>query len=99
MNQEAENEEFEIWLKTKFVDYVWISGHKFRRTKTSDIDVDEAPFTEAEAKILYSMLSSNNPLKQLNGSLIIWGRNGILIKFFLVVVILMLLIAFVILRR
>ena len=97
--QEAENEEFEIWLKTKFVDHIWISGHRFRGTKTSDIDIDEALFTEAEAKILYDMLSSNNPLRQLNGSLIIWGRNGILIKFFLVVVLLMLLIVFVIVRR
>jgi len=92
-------EEFEIWLTTKFVEYVWIGGHRFRETKTSDIDVDDVLFTEAEARQLYAMLSSKNPLTRLSGSLLIWGRNGIMVKVFLFVALLMLLIVFIIVRR
>lgn len=100
MNQEKNvTEDFEIWLKTKFVDQVWIGGHRFKGTKTSDIDIDGALFTEIEAMQLYKMLYSNNPLIRLKGSLLIWGRNGILVKLFLVIALLMLLIVFVIVRR
>lgn len=91
--------EFELWLKTKFVEHIWIGGHRFAGTKTSDIDVDGALFTESEAKHLYQMLSSSNPLPRLNGSLIIWERNGTVVKLFLVLALLMLLIVFVIVRR
>lgn len=91
--------EFELWLKTKFIDQIWIGGHRFKGTKTSDIDVDGALFTEAEAKQLYQMLTSSNPLTRLNGSFVIWERNGMIVKLFLGVALLMLLIVFIIVRR
>jgi hypothetical protein len=100
MNQEkTKAEEFELWLKIKFIDHIWIGGHRFKGTKTSDIDVDGALFTETDAKQLYQMLSSNNPLTRLNGSLLIWEKNGILVKLFLVIALLMFLMVFVIVRR
>ena len=100
MNQEKGGmAEFELWLKTKFIDHIWIGGHRFKGTKTNDIDVDGALFTEGEARQLYQMLSSSNPITRLNGSFVIWGRNGTVVKLFLVVALLMLLIVFVIVRR
>lgn len=91
--------EFELWLKTKFIDHIWIGGHRFKGTKTNDVDVDGALFTEAEAKQLYVMLSSPNPLTRLNGSFVIWERNGTIVKLFLGIALLMLLLVFVIVRR
>jgi hypothetical protein len=91
--------EFELWLRTKFVEYIWVGGHRFKRTSTSDVEIDGTLFTEEEARRLYQMLTSRNPLTRLNATFIIWERNGMLVGLFLVVALIMLLIVFVVVRR
>ncbi len=91
--------EFELWLRTKFVEQIWVGGHRFKRTPTSDVEIDGALFTEEEARQLFHMLTSRNPLTRLNATVIIWERNGMLVKLFLVVALLMLLIVYVVVRR
>jgi len=92
------SEEFEIWLKTKFIKQVWIGGHNFKATRTSDIMIDGALFTESEAKLLCQKLTSKNPISQLNGALLIWERNGTLVKILFVIALLSLLVVFIIVR-
>jgi len=91
--------EFELWLKTKFVEHIWVGGHMFKKTPTNDVEVDGTLFTEEEAKQLYTMLTSRNPLTRLNASFIVWERNGVLVGLFLVVALIMLLIVFIVVRR
>jgi hypothetical protein len=100
MNQEkAELEDFELWLKTRFVDQVWIGGHSFRITKKGVLEVDGKLYTEEEARLLYPMLTSKNPLKVLNGKFLIWERNGTLIKILQVTAVIALIIVFIVVRR
>jgi len=91
--------EFELWLRTKFVEHIWMGGHRFKKTPTSDVEVDGVLFSEEEVRRLFEMLTSRNPLTHLNATLIIWERNGMLVKLFLVIALLMFLIVFIIIRR
>lgn len=91
--------EFDLWLRTKFVDHIWMGGHRFEKTPTSDVKVGGVLFTEEEVRQLFEMLTSSNPLTRLNATLIIWERNGTLVKLFLVIALAMLLIVFVVVRR
>jgi hypothetical protein len=97
--EEAELEDFEIWLKTKFVDQIWIGGHSFRATKESALEVDGKPYTEEDARLLYLMLTSMNPLRVLSGKFLIWERNGTLIKILQVIAVIALIIVFIMVRR
>lgn len=97
--ERAELEDFEIWLKTKFVDQVWISGHSFRTTEENTFEVDGSPYTEEEIRLLYLMLKSRNPLRALRGNLLIWERNGTLITILKVITIIALIIIFIVVRR
>lgn len=100
MKQEnGRTSEFELWLKTKFVEHIWVGGHKFKRTPTSDVKVDGALFTEGEVRQLFHMLTSRNPLTRLHATIIIWERNGILVKLFLIIALLMLILVYVVVRR
>lgn len=100
MNQEkAELEDFELWLKTRFVDQVWIGGHSFRITKKGALEVDGKLYTVEEARLLYLMLTSKYPLKVLNGKFLIWERNGTLIKILQVTAVIALIIVFIVVRR
>jgi hypothetical protein len=95
----GESAEFELWLKTKFVAQIWKGGHRFKKTPTNDVEVDGVLFTEEEVKELFQMLNSRNPFTRLNGTIIIWERNGTLVKFFLIIALVMLLIVYVVVRR
>ena len=77
-------EEFDLWLRTKFTESFWMGGHRFEKTETGDVKVDRAPFSVEEARQLFLMLSSRNPLTRLNATLIIWDRNGTLVKVLLI---------------
>jgi len=99
MNQGAELEDFEVWLKTRFVDQVWIGGHNFRATKEGALEVDGRSYTEEEARLLYLMLTSRDPLRVLSGKFLIWERNGTLIKILQVTAVITLIIVFIVVRR
>ena len=97
--EKPEIEDFELWLKTRFIDQVWIKGHKFRITKKGNLEIDGRLYTVDEARYLYGLLISKNPLDVLNGKLLIWERNGTLIKIFQIIAVIALLIIFIIVRR
>jgi len=59
---------FELWLKTKFTDAFWFKGHKFEKTENEDIMIDGGYFTSEEAKQLFRMLNSRNPIVKLNAT-------------------------------
>ncbi|MBM3292530.1 hypothetical protein FJY84_07615 [Candidatus Bathyarchaeota archaeon] len=100
MSQEKPQEEdFELWLKTRFIEQVWINGHKFRITKKGDIEIDGRIYTVEEARYLYRLIISKNPLEVLNGKFLILERNGTLIRILQVIAVIALIIVFVIVRR
>jgi len=92
-------EDFNLWLKTKFTDVFWIRGHKFEKTKGDDVLVDGGVFTKEEAKELFKMLTSKNPITRFNATLMIWDRNGLLIKIMLILALITLLFIYLRVRR
>jgi hypothetical protein len=73
-------EDFDLWLKTKFTDTFRLTGHKFEKSNRDDILVDGGLFTKEEVKELFRMLISRNPFLRFNATIVIWERNGVLIK-------------------
>jgi len=73
-------EEFNLWLRTKFTEVFWFKGHKFEKTDGEDILIDGGFFTREEAKEIFKMLNSRNPFTRLNATIMIWERNGFLMK-------------------
>lgn len=73
-------EDFDLWLKTKFTDVFWFKGHKFEKTPGEDILVDNGLFKKGEAKELFGMLNAGNPFTRFNATILIWERNGFLVK-------------------
>jgi len=91
-------EEFDLWLKTRFADKIWIGGHLFEK-RMGEILIDGGSFTSDEAKMLFQMLTSKNPLDKINASIIIWDRNGTLVKVLVTLAILALIVVYVWVRR
>lgn len=73
-------EDYDLWLRTKFTDVFWFKGHKFEKTKGEGVLVDGGLFTKEEAKELFRTLNSRNPFAKFNATILIWERNGFLIK-------------------
>jgi hypothetical protein len=80
MSKELLSEDFDLWLKTKFTDTFWLTGHKFEKTRNENVRVDSGLFAKEEAKELFRMLISQNPFTRFNATIVIWERNGILTK-------------------
>lgn len=88
-------EEFSLWLRSAYSGAFYVAGHKFEKTDTEDVRVDNGLFKRDEAAHLYRMLVSKNPITQLNAWLAILERNGSLLWILLAVsFILMLLVIF-----
>ena len=92
-------EEFDLWLRTKFTESFWMGGHRFEKTETGDVQIDRAPFSAEEARQIFLMLSSRNPITRLSATLIVWDRNGTLVKVLLIAALLLLLLVFIMVRR
>lgn len=92
-------EDFDLWLRTKFTDVFWFKGHRFEKTKGEDILVDGGPFLKREAKELFRMLTSQNPLGKLNATILIWERNGFLTKIIITLAFIALLLIYFKVRR
>lgn len=71
-------EEFKGWFRTGSRFPLAIKGHTFSLSRDGIVKVDGGKFIYEEALQLVVMLNSRNPFTQLNASLIIWERNGIL---------------------
>lgn len=71
-------EEFTSWFRMGSRFPLAIRGHTFSVGKDGMVRVDGGKFVYEEALQLVIMLNSRNPASQINASLIIWERNGVL---------------------
>lgn len=95
----SQKDEFELWLRSKFTVAFYYKGHRFERTASGAVLVDNGLFQEPEARALFQMLSSSNPVTRLNGVLAIWERNGTLLKILLAAAFLILIFILIRIRR
>lgn len=95
----ASKDEFELWLRSKFNVSFYYKGHRFERTTSGAVLVDNGLFQELEARALFQMLSSPNPITRLNAVIAIWERNGTLLKVLLIAAFLLLLFVFIRIRK
>ena len=98
-NQKPLKDEFNLWLKTKFVESFWFRGHKFEKNGTEYVRIDNALFSEEEARQLFELLTSRNPFTRLTATVAIWERNGFLLKLLLIVAFLLVLLMIIRVRR
>jgi hypothetical protein len=71
-------EEFQMWFKTHSRFPLAIKGHSFAISRDGLVKIDGGKFVYEEALQLVMMLNSKNPLSQVNATVVIWERNGVL---------------------
>jgi hypothetical protein len=89
-------EEFDVWLNSKYSNPFWVGHHRFEKSVTGEIRVDNGVFRREEAAILFQMLRSRDPFTRLNAKFVIWERNRSLLVLLVIVTAIML--ALVIIR-
>ena len=89
-------EEFEVWMNSTYSNPFWLGRHRFEKSTTGEILVDNGVFRRDEAIILFRMLNSRDPFTRLNANFVVWERNRILLV--LLVVITTILLALVVTR-
>ena len=89
-------EEFDLWLNSKYSNPFWVGHHRFEKSVTGEIRVDNGVFKREEATILFRMLRSRDPFTRLNAKFVIWERNRSLLILLVIVTAIML--ALVIIR-
>jgi len=92
-------EEFNLWLRSSYSGAFYVAGHKFEKTDMDDIRVDGGLFKRDEAAQLYRLLSSRNPITQINALLAILERNGTLLWILLVISFILMLLVIIRVRR
>jgi hypothetical protein len=86
----ATREEFDMWLNSKYSNPFWIGHHRFEKSVTGEIRVDNGVFNREEAFMLFRMLNSRDPLTRLNANVVIWERNRSLLILLLIVTLILL---------
>ena len=76
-----------------------VRGHTFMLKKENIIKVDNGTFVYEEALELVKMLNSRNPFNQLNASIVIWERNGVLRLMVLALVAILVILVIALARR
>ncbi len=84
-------QEFEVWINSKYSNPFWLGRHRFEKSTTGEIRVDNGVFKREEAIILFRMLNSRDPFTRLNANFVIWERNRILLVLLIVVTTILLL--------
>jgi hypothetical protein len=97
--KQLSQEEFNLWLKSNYSGAFYVAGHKFEKTDTEDIRVDGGVFSKDDAAQLYRLLSSRNPITQINALLAILERNGMLLWILLGISFILMLIVLIRVRR
>jgi len=92
-------EEFDLWLSSKYSNPFWVGHHRFEKSITGEIRVDNGVFNREEAIILFRMLKSRDPLSRLNANFVIWERNRSLLILLLIVTIMLLTLVVIRIRR
>jgi len=88
-----------MWLGGKYSNPFWIGHHRFEKSITSEIRVDNGVFNREEAIILYRMLKSRDPFTRLNANFVIWERNRSLLVLLVIVTLIMLALVVIRIRR
>jgi hypothetical protein len=83
-------EEFDLWVSSKYSNPFWVGRHRFEKSITGEIRVDNGVFTRDEAIILFRMLKSRDPFTRLNANFVIWERNRILLVLLVIVTVVLL---------
>jgi hypothetical protein len=83
-------EEFDLWLNSRYSNPFWVGRHRFEKSITGEIRVDNGVFNREEAMIVYRMLKSRDPFTRLNANFVIWERNRSLLILLVVVTIVLL---------
>jgi hypothetical protein len=95
----SQQEEFELWVTSKYSNPFWVGHHRFEKSITGEIRVDNGMFTREEATILFRMLKSRDPFTRLNARFVIWERNRSLIVLLAIVTIILLALVVIRIRR
>lgn len=83
-------EEFDLWMSSKYSNPFWVGRHRFEKSITGEIRVDNGVFKRDEAIILFRMLKSRDPFTRLNANFVIWERNRILLVLLVIVTVILL---------
>jgi hypothetical protein len=83
-------EEFDLWLSSRYSHPFWIRHHRFEKSITGEIRIDNGVFNREEAMIIYRMLKSRDPFSRLNANFVIWERNRTLLVLLVIVTIILL---------
>ncbi len=83
-------EEFDLWMSSRYSNPFWVGRHRFEKSITGEIRVDNGAFKRDEAIILFRMLKSRDPFTRLNANFVIWERNRILLVLLLIITIILL---------
>jgi len=92
-------EEFDLWLTSKYSSPFWVGRHRFEKSITGEIRVDNGLFRREEAIVLFKMLKSRDPFTRLNANFVIWERNRSLLVLLLVVTLILLALVVIRIRR
>jgi hypothetical protein len=92
-------EEFDVWLSSKYSNPFWVRHHRFEKSVTGEIRVDNGVFRREEAAILFRMLRSRDPFTRLNAKFVIWERNRSLLVLLVIVTVIMLALVIIRIRR
>jgi len=92
-------EQFREWANRRSRLPLAVKGHSFLLKGDDVVIVDGGRFFYEEALDLVRMLNSRNPIAQLNASVMIWERNGVLRIVVLSLIVLILVVVFLFARR
>ncbi len=92
-------EQFREWANRRSRLPLAVKGHSFLLKGDDVVIVDGGRFFYEEALDLVRMLNSRNPIAQLNASVMIWERNGVLRIVVLSLIALILVVVFLFARR
>jgi hypothetical protein len=92
-------DEFELWVNSKYSNPFWVGHHRFEKSMTGEIRVDDGVFKREEAIVVFRMLKSRDPFTRLNAKFVIWERNRSLLVLLVIVTAILLTLAVEIIRR
>ena len=96
---ELSQDEFNLWLRSSYSGAFYVAGHKFEKSNAGEIRINNGLFTRDEAAQIYSMVSSRNPVSQINALFAVLERNGTLLWVLLAVAFLFLALVIIRVRR
>ena len=92
-------EQFFEWTNRRSRLPLAVKGHSLLMKGDNIITIDRGRFLYEEALLIVRMLNSQNPITQMNATLMIWERNGTFRLIALGLIAIILAVVFVLVRR